>query len=183
MTVPVGRKKFTVKEYYKMAESGILKPVDRVELLDGDIITMSPIKSKHAGIVTHLLELLILDLVGKATILSQSPITLSDYSEPEPDIVIAKFKEDRYRSDHPTPSEIFLLIEVSDSTLLIDRKTKKNLYAEANIPEYWIFDVKNKLVEVFRSPVDGKYTNTVIFKTGSLKSDQVDFQLDVEKMF
>ena len=183
MTVPVGRKKFTVKEYYKMADTGILKPVDRVELLDGDIITMSPIKSKHAGIVTHLLEILILDLVGKATILSQSPITLSDYSEPEPDIVIAKFKEDRYRSNHPTPSEIYLLIEVSDSTLLIDRKTKKNLYAEANIPEYWIFDVKNKQVEIFRNPVDGKYTDASTFKTGDLRCGQIDFQLDLDKIF
>jgi len=183
MTIPVSRKKFTVKEYYKMAETGILKPIDRVELLDGDIITMSPIKSKHAGIVTHLLEILILDLAGKATILSQSPISISDNTEPEPDLVIAKFKEDRYRSNHPKPNEILLLIEVSDSTLLQDRKTKKQLYAKANIPEYWIFDVKNKQVEVFRNIIDEKYTDISIFENGNLKCQQIDFSIDVEKMF
>ena len=119
MTVDLKRQLFTVAEYYKMAEVGIIKSTDRVELINGDIIPMSPIKSTHAGIVDFLVEMLIISLHGKYVIKGQNPLHLSNNSEPEPDIVVAKFRKDRYSSKHPIPKDVFIVIEVSDTTCLL----------------------------------------------------------------
>ena len=136
--VQVRRQRFTVKEYYKMAEVGILKPTDKVELINGEIIQMSPTKSPHASAITTLHELLIEQLFKQVTIRNQQPIQINKHSEPEPDIAVVLHRKDRYKYNHPNPSETLLVVEVSDSTLKYDKTVKKLLFAKANIPEYWI---------------------------------------------
>lgn len=184
MTVHLKRQLFTVAEYYKMAEVGIIKSTDRVELINGDIIPMSPIKSPHAGIVDFLVEMLVITLHGEYVIKGQNPLRLSNTSEPEPDIVVAKFRKDRYASKHPRPKDVFLLIEVSDSTLDKDRKIKLPLYAKAGIPEYWIINIPKKQIEVYREPTDKKYATKKIYKKSQkVKSEAVDFEIKVSDIF
>ena len=144
MTSYLQRKLFSVAEYYQLAQVGILKDTDRVELINGEIITMSPINSPHGGMVNRLTRLFFKLLNDQVTITVQNPITLDNYSEPEPDLVIAKFDEDDYEKKHPQPADILLVIEVADSTLEKDRSTKCPLYAKTGIEEYWIVDLVNK---------------------------------------
>ena len=153
----ITRKLFTTEEYHKLAEIGIIKETDRVELINGDIITTTPIKSKHAGMVDLLIEFLIIKLYKKATIKCQNPITIANHTEPEPDIVVAHYKEDSYISAHPSPNEIYVVIEVSDTTLEKDREVKHPLYANAGIPEYWIINLVDRQIEIYRQPKNGEY--------------------------
>ena len=170
MTISLKRKSFTVEEYHKLGELGIIKATDKVELINGDIITMNPIKSLHAGMVDFLIEFLIINLYKKATIKCQNPIQLSNHSEPEPDIVIAHYRADSYSSRHPTPKDIHVVIEVSDSTLEKDQNVKSLLYAKAKIPEYWIINLTNKQIEVYRHPKKGVYSSLQIIS----KEEHID---------
>jgi Uncharacterized protein conserved in cyanobacteria len=150
-------KTFTVAEYYKLAEVGILKDTDKVELINGEIITMNPINSPHGGMVNRLAQKLIIGLNNQATVTIQNPVRLNDLSEPEPDLAIAKYREDNYYKSHPTPEDILVIIEVSDSTLEKDRTIKIPLYATAKIPEYWIVNLVDKQIEIYRQPKKGEY--------------------------
>jgi|APTNR8051073442_1049403.scaffolds.fasta_scaffold01067_13 Uma2 family endonuclease len=157
MAVQVERRRFTVQDYYKMAEAGILKPEDRVELINGEIIKMSPIKSQHAGHVTRL-NTLLSKLIGDYAIVSiQNPVRIDNFSEPEPDIALLKPVSHFYIESHPGPKDVFLLIEVADSTLRYDQKVKLKLYAQAGIPEVWIVNLQARCVEVYRQPESGSY--------------------------
>jgi len=163
MSVQIQKRRFTTDDYHKMAEVGILKPTDRVELINGEILKkMSPIKSLHSSVVDDLHEWLVLELAGKVIVKAQNPVRIGKYSEPEPDIAVVKLKKDRYRSRHPTPKDVYLLIEVSDSTLKIDREIKLPVYAEAGIPEYWIIDLTAQQIEVYRQPEGNGYKFKVI---------------------
>jgi len=157
----------TVDEYYQMAEFGILKPNERVELINGEIIKMSPINSSHGGYVSRIVRLMYkyigLDL---ATFRSENPIRLSNHTEPEPDITLAKYSENDYEDNHPTAEDIYLLVEVSDSTLRYDQTKKARLYARHQIPVYWIVNLVKKQLEVYQNPIDGKYTTKIILKRG-----------------
>lgn len=180
----LNKRLFSVKEYHRLAEVGILTAEDRVELINGEIITMNPIKSKHASINDHLFEWLVTDLVGKAIIRSQNPIHINDYSEPEPDLAIVKFQTHRYKSAHPVPKEIFWVIEVADSTLQKDRTIKRKMYEQAGIPEYWIINIQEEQVEVYRNLSKGKYHEHSIFKPGEeVRFEFLNFELTVEDVF
>ncbi|WP_353482668.1 Uma2 family endonuclease [Haliscomenobacter sp.] len=184
MAVQAQRKLFTVDDYYKMAEVGILAPEDRVELIHGEIIKMSPIKSFHSSMVDHLHEMLLLLLHGKAIIKGQNPIRIDDYSEPEPDLTIAKFQAHKYRHQHPRPEDVHFLIEVADTTLQKDRKIKLPLYAEAGIPEVWIVNLKNNSVEVYTNPLDGAYQELNTLKVGEvLHFESLGLELELERVF
>jgi Uma2 family endonuclease len=157
MVVQLLRHQFTVKQFHKMAESGILSENDRVELIRGEMIDMSPIGTRHAGCVNRLVNLLI-QLLGKKIVLAaQNPVELNEISEPQPDIALLKPCPDFYRNSHPQPEDIFLIIEVADTTVKYDRQVKIPLYAEANIPEVWLIDVNQEMIEVYRHPVQGIY--------------------------
>lgn len=178
------RRLFTVSDYYKMAEVGILSPDDRVELIRGEILKMSPIKSPHAGIVNELSELLILALSGRATVTVQNPLRINKNSEPEPDIVVAKYRKDKYRAAHPRPEDVFLLIEVADSSLSFDRNVKTPLYAQAGIPEYWIVNLNDRQIEVFRSPAEGEYQEKQIVKhTETAVCSTIEFTVPADRLF
>lgn len=148
---------FNVQEYYRMAEVGILRPDERVELINGEIIQMSPIGSRHGGCV-NALNALLGEIKGRIAIVSiQNPLDVDGYSEPEPDVALLRFRPDHYRESHPTPADVLLLAEVSDSTIAADRRDKVPLYARVGIPVLWIIDVQKDYIEVYSNPSEGQY--------------------------
>ncbi len=159
--------RFSVDDYYRMADAGILHEDSRVELIDGEVVQMSPIGSRHAGCVMALTEAFGERLARRAVLSVQSPVRLSRYSEPEPDIALLRPRDDRYRESHPTSIDTLLIIEVADSSLAYDRGLKLSLYAEAGIPEVWIADLEAEQIEVYRAPSDGKYGESLIYRRGS----------------
>jgi Uma2 family endonuclease len=146
------QRRWTVDEYHRMIAAGILTPRDRVELLDGHIIEMVPQEPPHASTTSSLGNDFVLLFAGKAWVRQQLPITIAPSSEPEPDIAVVKIDPKRYRDRHPVPEEVYLLIEVADSSLTYDRDRKAQVYAKAHIPEYWVIDVNQRQVLVFRKP-------------------------------
>ena len=160
------RKLFTVSDYHAMAEAGILKEDNRFELIEGEIWQMPPIGSPHAGGVNRLTALFT-SLLGRRAIVSvQNPAYLSDFSEPQPDLLILRFRDDFYAREHPRPEDILLLIEVSDSSLGFDRRIKANLYARHGLPEIWLQDVRNAALLVHRDPSPQGYREVKIFHRG-----------------
>ena len=157
MVLQLLRHQFTVKQFHQMAESGILSENERLELIRGEMIDMSPIGTRHSGCVLFLSNLLALLLGGLSLINVQNPVELDETSEPQPDIALLKPRADFYRTAHPQPEDIFLLIEVADTTIKYDREVKIPLYAEANIPEVWLIDVNQEVIEVYRNPLQGVY--------------------------
>lgn len=157
MRIEVAKKLFTVDDYYRMAEAGILGPEDRVELIDGEIIEMSPIGSRHARCVSYATELFIVAFRGQTIVRVQDPLRLSNYTEPEPDIVLLKPRKDRYISKHPEGTDTLLVVEVADTTLRYDRNVKLPRYAAAGVPEVWIENLKDDLLLVYREPAGKTY--------------------------
>jgi Uma2 family endonuclease len=172
MTVQILRKKFTVGQYHQMIESGVLTESDRVELLQGEIIEMSPIGKQHAACVDRLTELFIGELNRRAIVRVQNPIQLSDRSEPQPDFAILQRRSDFYADAHPQPQDIFALVEVSDTTVEFDRTVKVPLYAKDNIAEVWIIDLNAEIVQVYREPSAMGYQQLQTFR----RSQSVAFQ-------
>ena len=163
MATAVAKRLINVEEYYKMAEVGILKPEDRVELIGGEIFEMSPIGSRHAGIVNKLAKILNNLLAEEAIVSVQAPIRLGSNNEPQPDIAILRYDAEFYTSAHPQSSDVHLIIEVADSSLEYDREIKLPLYASSLIPEYWIVNLESSQVEVYRRPHGQNYTEKKVF--------------------
>ena len=161
------RYRFAVDEYMKMAEVGILKESERVELIDGDIIEMSPIGNPHEAITAASNRLLApLFIEGRAVLRVQGHVRLDENNRPEPDLALLKWRDDLYGSQSPMPEDILLLIEVSDSTLASDRNVKLALYARFDIPEVWIENIPDRVVEAYANPVEGQYTESRIYRPG-----------------
>ena len=153
----VARRQFTVIEYQRMAQSGILHEDDRLELIDGEILQMSPIGSRHIACVNRLMGN-ITSQVGQQVIVSvQNPIQLSDYSEPQPDLALLRAQADFYADALPTAQDTLLVIEVADTSLEYDRDVKIPRYAQANIPEVWLVNVKAERVTVYTQPTEQGY--------------------------
>lgn len=157
MLATVATRRFTVDEYYCMAEAGIFAPGERVELIEGEIIPMAAIGSRHAEWVDRLNRLFVLGLGDRATVRVQNPVHLTSVSEPEPDIVVACRRPAGYAAHHPGPEDTILIVEVGDTTRALDRDVKGPLYAEAGIPEYWIVDLEEDRIDVHRRPDGGRY--------------------------
>jgi Uma2 family endonuclease len=160
------RRLFTVDEYYKMAEAGILGEDDRVELVEGEIVQMPPIGSPHGGTVAFLTSFFGSRLGGRAIVNPQNPVRLADYSEPQPDIALLRPRPDFYRASHPSPGDVSLVVEVGDSTIAYDRQVKVLLYARAGIPEVWLVDLQAERVEVYRQPAAQGYVDIRILGRG-----------------
>jgi len=158
--------RFSVKEYYRMAETGVLKPDARVELISGEIIDVSPIGPFHGGLVKRLSRLFNLQATGRWMVSTQDPVRLDDHSEPEPDVMLLKPVADDYTSRHPQPSDVFLLIEVADSTLEYDREEKLPAYGRAGIAEVWIVNLQDATIEVYREPHFTGYGNKAVLRAG-----------------
>ena len=157
------QRRFTVDEYYAMACAGILKEDDRIELIDGLIIAMSPVGDPHFDCVNHLNRLLVLRTDPKAIVSVQNPVRLNDYSEPEPDVVLIR----PGKAGKPGAEDVLLLVEVSDTTLDFDREVKVPRYAAAGISEVWIVALQEERIEVYRKPEPAGYTAVSSFGRGA----------------
>lgn len=153
----VPRHRLTVDEYHRLGEAGILGEHDRVELLEGQLVDMSPIGPRHALAVDALTELLVIAVAGRAGVRVQNPIELDGATEPQPDIVVVRRPWHGYPAAHPRPGDIFLVIEVADTSRETDLGAKRELYARAGIPELWIVDLTTDGVLVCRNPGGGGY--------------------------
>ena len=155
----VATRHFNVAEYYQMARAGVLTEDERVELVRGEIVAMSPIGSRHAARVKWFNRHLGKWAQGRFIISVQDPIRLGDDSEPQPDLAILKPQDDLYASAHPMPGEVLLVIEVADTSMGYDREEKAPLYAEAGIPEMWLVNLPEGVIEIYTEPVDGVYSS------------------------
>ncbi len=173
MSIDIVRHAFSVHDYARMRESGILTEDDRVELIDGEVRTMSPIGLLHAAIVRRLVKRLI-DLVGDQAIVSpQNPIQLNDYTEPQPDVAVLRPRADNYQRAHPVAADVLLIIEVSDTTAQYDRIEKLPRYAAAGIPETWIVDGEQRVVEQCTHPVHDQYARIQKYFPGDVITSPV----------
>ena len=184
-TVPAPTKhRFSVKEYYRMAETGVLRPDARVELLNGEIIDMSPIGSFHGGVTNYLNEIFTAASKRRWVTAVQNPVQLDEYSEPQPDLVLLKPTPDFYRRRHPQPADVFLLIEVSDSSLTTDREAKLPAYGRAGVAEVWIVNLVDQVIEVYREPHFTGYGSKTILRPGDQAKPQgfPDVTVDVAEL-
>jgi Uma2 family endonuclease len=149
--------RFTVEEYYRMGETGLLPPDARVELIEGEVVDMTPIGPLHGSIVDRLAHQLFRHLGDAAIIRVQGAVRMSDISEPQPDVTVLVPRDDFYASSQAGPGDVVVTIEVSHSSLRFDRDVKLPLYARSGIPEMWIVDVDARTVLVAADPVDGEY--------------------------
>ena len=166
---PFTIRKWTVKEYHKLGEMGVFHPEERVELLSGNIIKMSAKGTAHTSALGRT-DRLLQSLFGNlAWVRIQDPIALDDNSEPEPDIAVVRIDPFDYATHHPTPSEVYLIIEVADSSLTFDREIKAKAYARSGIADYWVLNVNNRQLHIFREPaVDGYQSELILGENGSI---------------
>lgn len=153
MAVQLARKLFTVDEYHNMIDAGILTEDDRLELLGGEIVEMSPIGSRHAATVKRLNQLFSKQYSGKAIISVQDPIQTDIFTEPEPDLALLKPRADFYAGSHPEPGDVLLVVEVAETSVYSDREVKIPLYAKAGIREVWLVALAEQYVEVHTNPI------------------------------
>lgn len=157
MSVQIERRWFSVAEYDRMIETGIFPEDDRIELIEGEVVKMSPIGHFHAACVLRLTTFFS-RLVGRLAFVSvQNPIRLDDYSKPQPDIALLNPRKDFYAQSPPTPADVLLLVEVADSSVAYDRGVKIPLDARAGIPEVWLVDLPREVIEIYAQPADGVY--------------------------
>ena len=156
---------WSISDYHQMIEAGILDEDDRVELLEGKIVCMSPQRPFHAASVQRSSRLLFQLLSDRAEIRVQLPVILGNDSEPEPDLAVVRFDADEYSFRHPEVPDIYLLIEVADSTIAKDRNQKARIYAKNRVLEYWILDLQKRQVYVFRQPEEGVYREKLILNS------------------
>lgn len=176
--------RFTVAEYYRMGETGVLRPDARVELLEGRIIDMSPIGPFHGGVTNRLLQLFIEPARGRWLVASNNPVHLDEHSEPQPDLMLLRPKVDDYSTRHPGPDDVLLLIEVADSSLNFDRDDKLPLYGKCDIPEVWLVNLVDECVEVYREPHFTGYGAKTILGKGKCATPQAfpDVKVDVAEL-
>ncbi len=159
MTVQIARRLFNTSEYARMRQSGILQEDDRVELFDGEVRAMTPIGPLHAAIVKRLNILLTRRLAMSAIVSVQDPIQLNDHSESQPDIAILRARADYYATQHPGALDVYIVIEVADTSTDYDRDEKLPRYAEAGIAEAWLVDIDGQIIEQYTLPRHGHYLN------------------------
>jgi Uma2 family endonuclease len=156
----------SVDEYERMGAAGVFPHGKRLELLEGEIYEMSPIGSPHAACVKYLSALLNRLFNGKLIVSTQDPIRLDDFSEPQPDIALLRWRDDFYRHAHPTPADVLLIIEVGDSTVESDRSYKIPLYAKAGVQEAWVVNLPDETIELYAEPTGSVYQTAKTFKRG-----------------
>lgn len=178
------RLRFTVDEFYKMFELGIIKDYEHAEIIDGELIKKMSIGDLHAAVVNFLTKFFVKNVSDEILVSVQNPVRLSDYHEPEPDLALSDLtKYDGKR--HPRPAEVLLIVEVSDSTLDYDRNRKMPIYAEAEIPEVWLVNLQNQTVEIHTQPREATYSLIRVLRRGDcLRSETVpNLSLEVDKIF
>jgi len=182
MSVQMQKRLFTVQEYHLMIEAGVFANNDRVELIEGEIIEMAPIGTRHASCVKRLIAVFS-DLERRRAIVGvQDPIQLTERTEPQPDLVLLQPRADYYATAHPRPSEVLLLMEVSDSTIDFDRDVKVPNYARSGIQEVWLWNLEDDCLEVYREPTVNGYSFIQRFERGEMVAPLAfpDFNVSVD---
>jgi Uma2 family endonuclease len=165
MSAPLPRHKLNLEDYHRMIEAGIFTPNQRIELLEGKLFDMAPIGPAHSGTTNYLTRLFFQAVGDKAIVSVQNPVMLGDNSEPQPDLMILRSREDFYRSSHPVAEEVLLLVEIADTSASSDRSYKIPLYARHGIPEVWLLDVKRQQLEIHTQPEQGQYRQVHLAQT------------------
>src|SRR4051812_24873764 len=180
-----GRARFTRDTYHRMFEAGVFGVDPHVELLDGEIMMMSPIGPMQGALVRRLNWFFVKNLPDTIACSVQLPIVAGDHSEPEPDIALVRRRDDDYQREHPSPADVILLIEVSESSLKVDLGRKLQLYAAIGIAEYWVVDVARQIVLVHREPTGTTYRSIETFSAGSAiaPKEVQECRLDVDWLF
>lgn len=166
MGMPLTEHRFTVDEYHRMGQAGVFHEDDRVELIRGRIVEMTPIGPEHAGCVDYLAHVLGQGLASRAMVRVQNPVILDRHVEPQPDLALLRPRPDFYRDAHPGPADILLIVEVADSSLQYEREEKLPLYAEAGIPEVWLVNLAGEVIESYREPRGGRYQAARVISRG-----------------
>ncbi|MBI2865667.1 MAG: Uma2 family endonuclease [Chloroflexi bacterium] len=164
MALHVPRRRFTVDEYHRMAEAGILGEDDRVELIEGEITEMTPIGRLHAAAVNRLVNLFVTTFGKEAVVAAQNPVVLDERSEPQPDLAVLHPKADFYASALPTPADVFFLVEVAYSSADPDRRVKTPLYARKGIAEFWLIDLEEETITDYRDPSADGYRTARVYR-------------------
>ncbi|HLH29800.1 MAG TPA: Uma2 family endonuclease [Terriglobia bacterium] len=184
MQIETTKKKFTVEDYYHMAEAGILQPDERVELIEGEVVEMSPIGDPH-GVITDRANMIFARGLGDKVVVSvQRPVRINRYNELQPDVVLIRPRENFYGTRHPRPEDVVLLIEVSDTTLRKDQLVKLPIYARSGIPEVWIIDINADAIHTYRQPQRDRYLTTASVGRGESVSPAAfpEFVMRVEDL-
>ncbi len=177
------KRKLSIEEYHRMGQTGILGEQERVELIHGEIIAMSPIGNEHLSIVGRINAVLTPQLLGQYIVFSQSPFKIGDHSEPEPDLMVVPYRDDYYMTTGVKQSDVVLLIEVSDTTLKKDLRIKLPLYAQAGIPEVWIIDVSKKKLYQYMQPHLNEYLEQkVLDRSSEVLAAQSNLRLRVKDL-
>jgi Uma2 family endonuclease len=183
-TLTVVRKRFTRDEFAQIAAAGVLGEDDRVELIEGEIVEMSPLGSQHAACVDRLNHRLQSLVQNRAIVRVQNPIRLDEYSQPQPDIALVQPRDDFYAGGHPEPEDVLVLIEVSESSLTYDRDVNLPLYARAGIVEVWLVALLPQVIEVYRAPGESSYDEKRTYRRGQTIAPMhlSDAELAVERI-
>ena len=166
MSVQIARRYFTVEEYHRMGAAGIFSEDDRVELMEGEILMMSPIGSRHAATVNRVHMEFSSLLHGRAIVSVQNPVVLNDFSEPEPDIAVLRLRDDFYAQALPTAADVLLIIEVADTSVEYDHDIKLPAYARSGVPEVWLADIPTETVTAHTEPANGVYRTVRSYQRG-----------------
>jgi Uma2 family endonuclease len=166
MALQLTRRRFTADEYHQMAAAGILLEDDRIELIEGEIIEMSPIGHHHASVVMRLTDLFVRTFGDVALVGPQNPLHLSDDTEPQPDLTLLRPRPDFYNSGLPGPEDTFLVVEVADTSVAYDRRLKMPLYARNGIVEAWLIDVNQETITVYRDSGPAGYATRRVVRRG-----------------
>lgn len=182
VTAPLTRRRFTVEEYHRMADAGILDEDDRVELLDGEIVEMTPIGPRHAGGVARLDHLFGVRFGERAIVWAQNPLVLERHWEPQPDLVLLKPRQDFYTSALPGPEDALLVVEIAETSMQRDRRVKMPAYARTEVPEVWLLDLPGDRLEVFTDPAPEGYRKVRRLRRGDRLAPaafpEVEFSVD-----
>jgi len=179
------RTRISTDRYQMMVATGVLTKYDRIELIEGDMLDMAPMGTKHSAITSKLHELFVLTLSRSATVVSGGPVNLGEFSQPQPDLMLLNRRADFYRGKTPEASDVLLLIEVSDSSLTFDQGVKMNLYARYGVAEYWVVDVEGKRVVTYLEPTTKAYVRTLEFTAADAVTPQAfpDIKIAVGEIF
>ncbi len=179
------RHRLTVDDYYRMGETGVLAPDARTELINGEIIDMTPPGSRHSATVAFLADILTAVTGSSAIRWVQSPLRLNHSSEPQPDLMLLKRRDDFYAEENPGPADVILLVELSDSSLRYDRQIKGPLYASHGIPEYWLVDLAAHELQIHRQPRNGAYVDVSVASGSQLQvvTTSAGWTVDLSRLF
>lgn len=175
--------RFSISEWQRMGEVGLLGLDQRVELIEGEVIDMAPVGSAHAGSVTRLNHLLTSRLSGQAIVSVQNPLRLGDFSEPQPDLMLLRPRKDFYARTHPTAKDVLLLVEVADATLAYDRDRKIPLYGRHGVSQAWLVNLSERTVEVYVSPNSQGYADRHIARAGEALRPLAGLAVELDLLF